>query len=331
MASTTHSIRQQNKQLVLKTLFQNGALFASDLVKKTGISMVTTNSLLKELLAEGEITKGPLEQKELGRPAVTYQLNQDRGHSLLLSFIDHDGSLALWSMLIDRKGKVLAKHDQPFPDVAPHRFQECVTNELALFPSVEQIALFLPGKISGGTVTSSWYEKFNGWQLAALVAEVTALPFYCQNDAHILTIGYCIAQQISLQQTIVGMYNPEKSMPGITLLVNGALLEGKDALAGEAKFLPGYLDQGAPQDRTALVQRLTSLLPFYNAAFAPHCIILASSDAVKTDLLDAIQKNPLLQQQPNQPAFHYIDAIEKAMVLGMHWLIFRKTPFDLAR
>lgn len=165
MASTTHSIRQQNKQLVLKTLFQNGALFASDLVKKTGISMVTTNSLLKELLAEGEITKGPLEKKELGRPAVTYQLNQDRGHSLLLSFIDHDGSLALWSMLIDRKGKVLAKHDQPFPDVAPHRFQECVTNELALFPSVEQIALFLPGKISGGTVTSSWYEKFNGWQL----------------------------------------------------------------------------------------------------------------------------------------------------------------------
>ncbi len=57
MASTTHSIRQQNKQLVLKTLFQNGALFASDLVKKTGISMVTTNSLLKELLAEEEITK----------------------------------------------------------------------------------------------------------------------------------------------------------------------------------------------------------------------------------------------------------------------------------
>ncbi len=114
MASTTHSIRQQNKQLVLKTLFQNGALFASDLVKKTGISMVTTNSLLKELLTEGEITKGPLEQKELGRPAVTYQLNQDRGHSLLLSFIDHDGSLALWSMLIDRKGRFWRNTTSPF-------------------------------------------------------------------------------------------------------------------------------------------------------------------------------------------------------------------------
>lgn len=57
MASTTHTIRQQNKQLVLKTLFQNGALFASDLVKKTGISMVTTNSLLKELLTEGKSRK----------------------------------------------------------------------------------------------------------------------------------------------------------------------------------------------------------------------------------------------------------------------------------
>ncbi len=87
--------------------------------------------------------------------------------------------------------------------------------------------------------------------------------------------------------------------------------------------MPGYLIKGTARPH-GLVQRLTSLLPFYNAAL-PHCIILASSDAVKTDLLDAI-KNPLLQQQPNQPAFHYIDAIEEAMVLGMHWLIFRKTP-----
>ncbi len=112
-------------------------------------------------------------------------------------------------------------------------------------------------------MTSSWYEKFNGWHLAALVAEVTALPFYCQNDAHILTIGYCIAQQISLQQTIVGMYNPEKSMPGITLLVNGALFRRERCPSGRGKIFARLLRSrgtARPQGFGPAPGKLTAIL-----------------------------------------------------------------------
>ncbi len=72
------------------------------------------------------------------------------------------------------------------------------------------------------------------------------LAFY-QNDAHLLTVGHCIAKQISLSENIVGIYNPENSMPGITLIFNASLLEGQNALAGEAKYLPGFIDKGAPK------------------------------------------------------------------------------------
>lgn len=66
MASNNHLVRSQNKQLVLKQLFQHESLFAADIVKATGISMVTVNSLIRELLAEDTIIKGPLQQKKYG-------------------------------------------------------------------------------------------------------------------------------------------------------------------------------------------------------------------------------------------------------------------------
>ena len=55
-----NSIREKNRTLIQRTLFQHKRMFASDLVKETGISMVTINSLLKELMESGSIYEGEL-------------------------------------------------------------------------------------------------------------------------------------------------------------------------------------------------------------------------------------------------------------------------------
>ena len=111
-------------------------------------------------------------------------------------------------------------------------------------------------------MTSSWYEKFDGWDLDQLFKEITPIPCFYQNDAHLLTVGHCIAKQISLSENIVGIYNPENSMPGITLIFNASLLEGQNALAGEAKYLPGFIDKGAPKKYSRNWWPLSALVPF---------------------------------------------------------------------
>lgn len=85
MSANKNLIRHQNIQVALKELFQKGTSFASDLVKETGISMVTINSLLKDLVSEGMVTKGKLVQREIGRPAIEYCFNYKYSKSLLLA------------------------------------------------------------------------------------------------------------------------------------------------------------------------------------------------------------------------------------------------------
>ena len=101
MSANKNLIRHQNIQVVLKELFQKGTSFASDLVKETGISMVTINSLLKDLVSEGMVTKGKLVQREIGRPAIEYCFNYKYSKSLLLALIEVNRQLELRSYHID--------------------------------------------------------------------------------------------------------------------------------------------------------------------------------------------------------------------------------------
>ncbi len=330
MSANKNLIRHQNIQVVLKELFQKGTSFASDLVKETGISMVTINSLLKDLVSEGMVTKGELVQREIGRPAIEYCFNYKYSKSLLLALIEVNRQLELRSYHIDLKGTILAAQHQAFSEITPTAFQNLVRQSIEAFADVEQIAVLLPGKISEGVVTSSWYEKFDGWDLDQLFKEITPIPCFYQNDAHLLTVGHCIAKQISLSENIVGIYNPENSMPGITLIFNASLLEGQNALAGEAKYLPGFIDKGAPKSTQELVTRLSALVPFYNAAFAPDRFVFASTAAIEEDLLAAITHDPFITKQPNHPVYTFVHDFDQAMILGMHWLLFRNTPYDLS-
>lgn len=323
-------IRKKNLDHVRRELFQHKKMFASDLVKATGISMVTINSLLKELVADGSVQEGPLIQREIGRPAIEYQFNDDQAHSLLLSIQEVDGLLEIKSFVINLRGSVQRETTVDFSEISIANFQRIVAEELAVSGSIEAIGVLLPGKIADGVVQSSWYEKFDGWPIADAVKEVTPLPCYFQNDAHLITVGYCIRKNISLKYTLVGFYYPKKSMPGITIFSNRHFLEGHRSLAGEAKYLPGFMDTPLPNTDQELAQKLVDLLTFYNAAIAPDRFILATVDTSEDLVKETLAANPLLPKQMNQPEIAFVSDFQQSIVLGLHWLIYQDTPYDLS-
>ena len=65
---------------------------------------------------------------------------------------------------------------------------------------------------------------------------------------------------------------------------------------------------------------------FYNAAFAPDRFVFASTAAIEEDLLAAITHDPFITKQPNHPVYTFVHDFDQAMILGMHWLLFRNTP-----
>ncbi|WP_440896609.1 hypothetical protein ACS127_00960 [Amphibacillus sp. Q70] len=323
-------IRKKNLAQVKALLFKNGRLFASDLVKQTNISMVTINSLLKELINDGVVQEGELTQREMGRPAIEYIFNADYSHAMLLSIQEKKPGLLIKMKVVNLKGDIQTEATIDFSEVTRDRFKAIIAEQLSRITYVDRMGVLFPGKINQGVVQSSWNTLFDGWDMNELIGSVTDLPFFIQNDAHLITIGHCIKQNISFSKTIVGIFYPQQSMPGVTLFTEGKLIEGNHSLAGEAKYLPTLISKPSPESNQDLVERLAELLPFYNAAIAPEYFII-SSDGVADDLfLAAIDNNKLLKRQPNQAKIEFVSNFQECITLGLRWLVYQNTAFDLS-
>lgn len=323
-------IRQANIDKVTSALFKHEKMFASEIVETTKISMVTVNSLLKELVDKELLFENPNVQRDIGRPAAQYDFNYDYAHSLLLTFREVDHKLLVDTNVIDLKGKSLLHETEAFSDISPANFQLLVAAKIKGKEKVQSIAVLLPGKISDGVVTSSWFGLMDGWNLKELLGEITDIDCYFQNDAHALTVGYCIVNQIPLTETIVGIYYPQDTMPGATILANSQLLEGHDSLAGEVKFLPNFLDEGSPKNLTEYCHNLNNLIATYNAIIAPDRFVLSIDSKIRPQVIKEIASNNYLPQQLNAPIIHYTDNIEQCIIFGLHWLIYKDSPFELA-
>lgn len=323
-------IRKKNLTQVKSLLFKNERLFASDLVKQTNISMVTINSLLKELISERVVQEGTLTQREMGRPAIEYIFNYDYSHAMLFSIQEKKPGLLIKVKVVNLKGEIKAEDTIDFSEISRDKFKSIITEQLSKTTYIDRIGVLFPGKINQGVVQSSWNTLFDGWDINELIESVTDLPFFIQNDAHLITIGHCIKQNISFSKTIVGVFYPQQSMPGVTLFTEGKLIEGNHSLAGEAKYLPTLIAKPSPENNQDLAERLAELLPFYNAAIAPEYFIISSDGVVDELFLAAIDNNKLLKKQPNQAKIEFVSNYQECITLGLRWLVYQDTPFDLS-
>lgn len=324
------SIRTRNLNIIRKALFNHEKLLASELVEITGFSMVTVNSLLKELIEAKEVLEGELIQQKVGRPAIEYVLDYDASFSLLLSIQEKKKGLCVYSELVNLNGVIKKQEEFDLLNITLEEVLFIIKNQLDAYPFVKKIGLSLPGKVHNGIVQSSWYEKFDYWPIIESIQNITSIPFYVQNDAHLITIGFALQQKLSLaKETIVGIFHPKTSMPGITILANQELIEGNLSLAGEAKFFPGFLEHPLPSSDEDLANRFLTLLSFYNVAIAPHSFILSSDGVVPKTVQHLIQQDSFLKKQPNQPNYYFVTEFQTCITLGLRWLIHKNSPYAL--
>lgn len=325
MSNNRNLIRAQNIADIKKTIFKDGTAVATELGAKKNISTVTVHSILKELLKENSITEGEMVQKDIGRPALEYNFNYDYQLSLHLSLIHLDKIV----------GEVVNLAGEVKDQVTIHLVEQTQA-EIALyfkeiymkFPHVDNIGIMIPGKIHNGVILSG-FDRIVGWQLEDAIREFTDKPLFIQNDAHLMTIGYCIANHIPKSEMTIGIYYPINSHPGITIYTNGELIEGRNALAGEAKYFPGIMYKETPKVYDEMAEYLMKFLPFYNVALAPHRFIFASD--YDFDVKDFVTNfvDQTLKEQANHPTFDYIQNFLSMSRIGLQGLIYNNTPYEL--
>lgn len=79
------TIKENNKQNLLNAFSSEDYQMVSDLILKTGLTSVTTNSILKELVEEGWIDKSHYGESSGGRKPMVYKFNQEKAYVMQVS------------------------------------------------------------------------------------------------------------------------------------------------------------------------------------------------------------------------------------------------------
>lgn len=193
---------------------------------------------------------------------------------------------------------------------------------------IESIGLALPGKIFEGVITSSWESVFDCWNIEEELKRITDIPIKIQNDAHIMTMGFCVEHHL-IGESVVGIFYPEKSMPGVTILSNGVLIEGQKGLAGETKYLPMLMDKAAPDTDIELANNLSEIVAIYNAVIAPSIFVISSENIDEKIIRKQIEMNTYLSRQPNSPVIYFDRNFQQSMTVGLRRLVTKDTIYKI--
>lgn len=79
------SIKENNKQNLLNTFASNDYQMVSDMIVKTGLTSVTTNSIIKELIEEGWINQSHYGESSGGRKPMVYKFNEKKSYIMQIS------------------------------------------------------------------------------------------------------------------------------------------------------------------------------------------------------------------------------------------------------
>lgn len=327
MKKEINIIREQNLNAVKHYFFTHQSALKSEVAEQTNISIVTINSLIKQLVAENIIIEGDKIKPNLGRPSNIYHFNYHHAYFLLISVEEvtqeNEKKLALRANVVNLAGEVFFEETCLFTTFTIDYFLELIEQFLAQIEEypIKKIGISFPGKVYQKKIVSSWYNKFNDWELETQVEDRFHLPTFIQNDAHLVTIGSSLLHHVEREQTVVGIFYPDRSMPGITLFAQGHLIEGRHHLAGEAKYLPNLISQNVTESTSALKQHLVEILEMYNAIIAPDRFIISADAIKKSELEAAIYNSAILDKQINTAEIFIEEQFALSLKIGLLWLV----------
>ena len=286
----TAMIRRENKKMVLNCLRRVKSASVQELALKTGLSYVTVNHLIRELLKRGEIFPGELLPSAGGRPSQTYCFHSAFRHGAILYGHTQQGRDSLHLRVVDLTGISVYQEDC-FPDVVtPELLTTLLERAFCLFPTIAGIGLGLPGEEEDGIITINDYPALVGRSILSDLTEKFGVPVVFENDINAAVIGFASNIAPPYPCCAVGLYFPGKYAPGAGIWLNGEIYRGKHHFAGELGTLPLQIDWLHIKTEEEYINSIAKLIAIICGILAPDMIILYG------DMLPQNAKNTIAHQ-----------------------------------
>lgn len=270
-------VKLMNQRLVRHTLKSMRQATKQELAAKTGLSVVTINALLMDMIAAGEVQQGEMVPSGGGRPSTLYHYNGDYQHAVILYGYQKDQRNYMKLLVVNLFEESVYEEAEYMERVLESSFEEALDRVFAQFPTIRLIAFGLPGAEKDGIVTINDHPALVGSTFIPHYEARYDVPVIFVNDINGAVNGYyhqhCAERE---SETVVGIYFPRSYPPGAGIIMNGEVYTGYQNYAGEVGHYPlGFdwltLDYRDEQQITEAVGQLTAMIC---TVLAPNRIIL---------------------------------------------------------
>ncbi|MEO3945963.1 ROK family protein [Gorillibacterium sp. CAU 1737] len=308
-----NNVRQVMKRMETATKPQLAAL--------TKLSVVTVNSLVKELQDRGEMVEDEIVPSNGGRPALTYRYNFDYSLALVLYMREKEGQEQITASVVNLEDRVLFKEELVMPVFERQGFYEVMERLLEAYPSIKVIGMGIPGQAVNGIVTVTGHRELTGYRMIEEIESQFGLPVVVENDMNAAISGYCAKQAADEESCTVGIYFPAQYPPGMGIYLDGKIMRGKQGMAGEISFLPtAMLDWHGKLAPEVFLAGACRIIQSVNAVLAPDKVVIYQ-DRVGATVWESAWK-AFLRQTPMaaNPEVVQLDTFQEDFEAGMRWL-----------
>lgn len=290
--ANTKLMKEINKNLIRNCFKSEIESTAANLSEKTGLSVVTVNGLLKEMINSKEIFVGESIPSNGGRPSTVYRYNDMfRCAAIVFGFTKNNVN-HIRVIVTNLLGKCIYEKESNFENIQYDSFNDILDNLFYEYPTIEVISFGLPGVEEDGVIKVIDYPNIAGDNFLKNYKDRYKVPVIFINDINAAVMGY-YNQNVddSTPQTVVGIVFNRMHLPGAGIVINGDIYTGKANFAGEISYMPIDIDwlKINYSDSEEVSEAIGKLLAIISCVIAPDNFVIYS-DFIDKDIAKKIKE-----------------------------------------
>ncbi len=230
-----------NKIKIIKNLYQKGANTASEICNEVGISLPTVNSLLSDLMENGEVIKHGRAESQGGRKPDLYRLAEDAFYVLSADLSKFNLNLGLYSctqkLAFAKESKKINLNNEPETFEQICGYIEDYLNRSGIEASkVIAIGISMPGLVDSLGGVNYTYLRFGKKTLLENLEARFQKNIFLENDARAMTLAEFKYGTEHNYKNVLGLFIGWGI--GLGIIIDGKIYQGASGFAGEFSHSP---------------------------------------------------------------------------------------------
>lgn len=289
-ASNPQRVRKDNLFFLMSLIREYGPLSKRELSEKSGLSVVTINKLIPELLSKELIEPYSTDVVTGGRYAISYTFNQNKCHSLIIKMVEKEKEMFFYFYVCDLLGEIIEEKEISGENLEWLDILSFIESFKKEYPKIKAMVLGIPGVEKSGVITLADYPVLQGKNIKDELEERFDCIVLVENDVNAAILGFSKKEEAHL--IIAGIYYPVGFPPGGGVSIGQKLLKGRNNFVGEVAMLPLNVDWSEKNiPHVDLKNHFLDIAKTFISLYDPHQIVvyLSKSRLTKQQLTDIKQ------------------------------------------